>query len=250
MPNLANDSTATSEQVYQDMEQIISQSKGKNDALVFLGKSKDKVCKKLSSKFKALVAIQRNRPGYIIDEVLGNGVRIGHKAVDYLYSLGHRKIGYVGDTATDLCFKGYMDAIRDLNLEYNSKYIIEASRRPEEAIGIMRQIMSLKDGPTGIYCPCDYVAIGMLHALKRYRNRFYTPSIISSDGIEDNQYCKPMLTSIEFPKQLMVKYAVGLLMDRLEGGHTLNTHIEVESELIIRDSCTSYEDGVMFDYCI
>lgn len=196
------------------------------------------------------MAIQRNRPGYVIDEVLGNGIRVGHKAVEYLYSLGHRKIGYVGDTKTDLCFQGYVDAIRELNLEYNSKYIIEATRRPDESIGIMRQIMDLKDGPTGIYCPCDYVAIGMLNALKRYRNRFYTPSIISSDGIEDNQYCKPMLTSIEFPKQLMVRYAVNLLLDRLEGGHTLITHIEVESRLMIRDSCTSYEDGIMFNYSI
>lgn len=250
MPELANDSIATSLQVDRKMEHIVSQSKGKNDALVFLGKSKEQVYKKLSGKFRAMVAIQRNRPGYMIDEVLGNGVRIGRKAVEYLYSLGHRKIGYVGDTKTDLCFKGYVDAIREFNLEYNSKYIIEATRRQEESVGIMRQIMNIKDGPTGIYCPCDYVAVGMLHALKRYRNRFYTPSIISSDGIEDAQYCKPMLTSIEYPKQLMVRYAVNLLMDRLEGGHTLITHIEVESQLMIRDSCTSYEDGVMFDYCI
>jgi DNA-binding LacI/PurR family transcriptional regulator len=250
MPELANDSTATSMQVSKKLEHIISQSEDKKDALVFLGKSREQVYKKLSSRFKALVAIQRNRPGYVIDEILGNGARIGHRAVDYLYSLGHRKIGYVGDTKTDLCFKGYVDALRDFNLEYNSKYIVEATRRPEESVGIMRQIMNLKDGPTAIYCPCDYVAIGMLNALKRYRNRFYTPSIISSDGIEDNQYCKPMLTSLEYPKQLMVKYAVNLLMDRLEGGHTAVTHIEVESQLMIRDSCTSYEDGVMFDYCI
>jgi DNA-binding LacI/PurR family transcriptional regulator len=250
IPDLANDSTASSVQVSREVEHILSQSKGKNDAIVFLGKSKDQVYKKLSGKFRAMVAIQRNRPGYLIDEVLGNGVRIGHKAVEYLYSLGHRKIGYVGDTQTDLCFQGYVDALREFNLEYNSKYIIEATRRPEESVGIMRQIMNLKDGPTGIYCPCDYVAIGMLNALKRYRNRFYTPSIISSDGIEDNQYCEPMLTSIEYPKQLMVKYAVNLLMDRLQRGHSLVTHVEVESQLIIRDSCTSYEDGVMFDYCI
>jgi DNA-binding LacI/PurR family transcriptional regulator len=143
-----------------------------------------------------------------------------------------------------------VDALRDFGLEYNAKYIIEASRHPGEGTGIMKSIMSLKEVPTAIYCPCDYVAISMLNALKRYRNRSYTPSIISSDGIADDKYCKPMLTSLELPKQTMVKYAIYLLLDRLEGGHTVNTHIEVESQLMIRDSCTSYEDGIMFNYSI
>lgn len=250
MPNLTNDSTASVEQVSKDVEKVLDQSKDKRDALIFLGKSKDSVYKVMSEKFKAVVSIQRNRPSYLIDEVLGNGERVGHRVVEYLYSLGHRNIGYVGDTRTDLCFKGYVDGLRDFGLEYNSKNIIESGRHPGEATGIMKSIMTMKDGPTAIYCPCDYVAISMLNAMKRYRNRSYTPSIISSDGIADDMYCRPMLTSLELPKQAMVRYAIYLVLDRLGGGHTVNTHVEVESQLMIRDSCTSYEDGIMFNYSI
>jgi DNA-binding LacI/PurR family transcriptional regulator len=250
MPNLTNDSTASVAAINEDVKKILAQSKNKNDGLVFLGKSKDKIYKTMSENFKAIVSVQRNRPSYLIDEVLGNGERIGRRSVEYLYSLGHRKIAYVGDTETDMCFRGYMEAIRELGIGYNVNYVLEASRKSEEGQDILRRIMSLKDGPTAIYCPCDFVAISMINALKRYRKISYTPSIISSDGIEDDKYCKPMLTSLELPKETMVKYAVYLLLDRLNGGHKLATHVEVESQLIVRDSCTTLEEGTMFDYCI
>jgi DNA-binding LacI/PurR family transcriptional regulator len=250
MPNLTNDSIASASEINENVKKVLAQSKNKNDGLIFLGKSKDKVYKVLSDNFKAIVGIQRNRPGYLIDEVLGNGTRIGKKAVEYLYSLGHRKIAYVGDIKTVLCFKGYMEAIRELGLDYNVNYVIEANRKAEEGQGILRRIMSLNDGPTAIYCPCDFVAISVLNSLKRYSKRSYTPSIISSDGIEDDKYCKPMLTSIEHPKDIMVKYATYLLLDRLNGGHKTITHMEVESQLVIRDSCTTLAEGTMFDYCI
>jgi DNA-binding LacI/PurR family transcriptional regulator len=250
MPNLANDSVASGAEINDDVRKILQQSKNKNDGLVFLGKSKDKIYKTMSESFKAIVSIQRNRPSYLIDEVLGNGERIGKRSVEYLYSLGHRKIAYVGDIETDMCFRGYMEAVRELGIEYNVNYVIEASRKSEEGQDIIRRIMSLKDGPTAIYCPCDFVAVSMLNALKRYRRRSYTPSIISSDGIEDDKYCKPMLTSLELPKETMVKYASYLMLDRLNGGHKVATHMEVESQLAIRDSCTALADGTMFDYCI
>jgi DNA-binding LacI/PurR family transcriptional regulator len=250
MPNLTNDSTASIADINDDVKKVLLQSKNKNDGLIFLGKSKEKVYKTVIENFKAVVGIQRNRPGEMIDEVLGNGQRIGRKAVDYLYSLGHRKIAYVGDTKTDMCFKGYMEAIRELGLEYNVNYVIESKRKSDEGGGVIKRLMSLGDGPTAIYCPCDFVAIGMLNSLKRYSKRSYTPSIISSDGIEDDKYCKPMLTCVEHPKDMMVKYAVYLLLDRLKGGHKAVTHIEVESQLVIRDSCTTIDEGNMYDYCI
>lgn len=250
MPSLANDSAASAGTVNEDIQKILNQTGDKTDGLVFLGKSTEQVYRVMSEKFKAMVAIQRNRPGYFIDEVLGNGEIIGKTAVEYLYSLGHRRIAYVGDTRTDLCFKGYMKAVHELGLEYNVDYVIESSRRSEEGKAVIKRIMSMKNGPTAIYCPCDFVAISMLNSLKKYRKKSYTPSVISSDGIDHDKYCKPMLTSIELPKEDMVRFAIFLLIDRLKGGHSGTAHIEVESRLQIRESCMSLEDGAEFSYCI
>jgi DNA-binding LacI/PurR family transcriptional regulator len=250
MPNLANDSTASSLEISKDVEKICEQAKGKNDGLVMLGKSKPQVMKKMSEKFKATIAILRNSPSYLQDEIFCNGERVGKCAVEYLYALGHRKIAYVGDCRTDICFKGYLEAVKELDIVYDVNYIVEARRKAEDGYEAMKHIMSLKNGPSAIYCPCDFVAISMLNALKRYRKRYYTPSIIASDGIEQSKYSKPMLTSVELPKETMVKYAVYLLLDRLNNGHSHITRMEVESQLMIRESCTTFEDGNIFDYCI
>jgi sulfate transport system ATP-binding protein/LacI family transcriptional regulator/LacI family repressor for deo operon, udp, cdd, tsx, nupC, and nupG len=250
MPNLANDSSASSAEINKDLEKICAQSRGKNDGLVMLGKSKPQVMKAMSEKFKATIAILRNSPSFMQDEIFCNGERVGKCAVEYLYALGHRKIAYVGDCRTDICFKGYLEAIKELDIAYDVNYIIEARRKAEDGYEAMKYIMSLKNGPTAIYCPCDFVAISMLNALKKYRKRYYTPSIIASDGIEQSKYSKPMLTSVELPKDIMVKYAAYLLLDRLNNGHTDITRMEVESRLMIRESCTSFEEGTMFNYCI
>lgn len=103
--------------------------------------------------------------------------------------------------------------------------------------------MKSDKSPTGIYCANDITAIGMLKYLAKCKNRYYTPSIISSDGIEEAQYTTPMLTTVEISKTDMGHFALQLLMDRLKGGHKGVTRIELQCKLIKRDSCTLAEDS-------
>ena len=59
---------------------------------------------------------------------------------------------------------------------------------------MMERLIQRGDAPTAIYCANDMIAIGMLKCLNKYKNRYYVPSIISSDDIEEAQYTRPMLT--------------------------------------------------------
>ena len=90
------------------------------------------------------------------------------------------------------------------------------------------------DAPTAIYCANDMIAIGMLKCLNKYKNHYYVPSIISSDDIEEAQYTKPMLTTVRLPKEEMGKFALYLLIDRLDGGHKGIVRTELEGKLMIR----------------
>ena len=73
-----------------------------------------------------------------------------------------------------------------------------------------------------------------LKCLNKYKNRYYVPSIISSDDIEEAQYTKPMLTTVRLPKEEMGKFALYLLIDRLDGGHKGIVRTELEGKLMIR----------------
>lgn len=86
--------------------------------------------------------------------------------------------------------------------------------------------------------------------LNKYRNRYYVPSIIASDDIEEAQYTQPMLTTVRLPREEMGKFTIDLLLDRLSGGHKAIVRTELEGNLMIRESCTSVENTNRLEYYI
>lgn len=114
----------------------------------------------------------------------------------------------------------------------------------------MKKFLQADNSPTGIYCANDITAIGMLKCLNKYKNRFYMPSIISSDDIEEAQYTKPMLTTVRLPKEEMGKFALYLLLDRMRGGHKSVVRTEVEGKLVIRKSCIAAKKAGWDEYYI
>lgn len=114
----------------------------------------------------------------------------------------------------------------------------------------MQKFMQSEERPTGIYCANDITAIGMLKFLETNKNRYYIPSIIASDDIEEAQYTRPMLTTVRLLKEEMGKFALYLLVDRMRGGHKSVVRTELEGKLMVRNSCVGTDEGGWSDYCI
>lgn len=66
----------------------------------------------------------------------------------------------------------------------------------------------------------------------------YVPSIISIDNIRESEQTKPMLTTIDIPKEEMAHHAVKLLLDRIHNGHNSAARIELPCKLLVRESCS------------
>lgn len=62
-------------------------------------------------------------------------------------------------------------------------------------------------------------------------------SVISIDNIALSQECRPMLTTINIPKEDMAHMAVQLLLDRMARRHREFVRIELPCRLIRRESC-------------
>ena len=99
------------------------------------------------------------------------------------------------------------------------EYVIETYQTEKEGFQTMQKFLKLKEPPTGIYCANDITAIGMLKCLNRYSSILYRPSIISCDDIEEGQFIKPMLSTVQLPKENMARFALFVLLDRIRGGH-------------------------------
>ena len=62
-------------------------------------------------------------------------------------------------------------------------------------------------------------------------------SVISIDDIDTAQYLSPTLTTIQIPVEAMGSMAAKVLIDRINGGHTLPMKINFPCHLAIRESC-------------
>ena len=225
------------------IQDMYKETKGKCDGLIVIGKCDENALKKLNMLYKSVVCVNRNSTNYEVDEVLCDGQKIAAAAVEYLISLGHRKIGYVGECYKEARYKGYLKTLQKHEIDIHPHYVMETRQTETEGFEIMERLLQAEDAPTGIYCANDITAIGMIKCLHKFKNRYYKPSIISSDDIEQAQFTNPMLTTVRLPKDEMGKFALYLLLDRMKGGHQSVVRTELEGKLMIRNSCYNVEDN-------
>ena len=250
MPLFSDDRKCRRENLDQIIQGMYTETEGKQDGLIVIGRCNPLALKKLNQKYRSIVSVNRNSTNYEVDEVLCDGKKVAMMAVDYLLSLGHRNIAYVGDCYNEARYRGYLEALHRHDIEPEVDYILQTGQTEAEGYAAMQKFIEFDDRPTGIYCANDITAIGMLKYLGSGKSRYYTPSIISSDDIEQAQYTQPMLTTVGLPKDEMGKFAIYLLMDRMRGGHKSVVRTELEGRLMIRNSCSGVEDSEWSDYCI
>ena len=220
------------------------------DGLIVIGRCDPEALKRLKKTYKNVVSVNRNSTNFEVDEVNSDGKKIASLAVDQLIKKGHTKIGYVGACHNEMRYNGFCNTLRNHGLEVYPDYVIETGQTQKEGYKAMERFAKMDDAPTGVYCANDITAIGMITYMNRFKKRYYTPAIISSDDIEEAQYTNPMLTTVALPKEEMGRFAIFLLLDRIRGGHKNNVQMEMEGKLVMRESCTSVEDSYWCEYYI
>lgn len=61
---------------------------------------------------------------------------------------------------------------------------------------------------------------------------------------------KPMLSTVQLPKENMARFALFVLLDRIRGGHKKVIRIELERKLLLRSSYCRVEDVSQPEYYI
>lgn len=209
-----------------------------NTGLIILGKCPAKLIPMLRKRYPCIAGIDRNPTDYEYDEVVCNGQTAAEKAVEYLISLGHKDIAYIGDCTEEARYIGYYQTLLNHKISLNHMNVHPTRQTREEGCQTMQSILQREERPTAIFCANDSTALGVLQALKQNKQRGYLPSVISIDNIEASQKTSPMLTTIDIPKKEMSHLALTLIMDRRNGRHQENVRIELPCRLIERESCT------------
>lgn len=219
---------------------VFSPKESRANGLILFGKCPRELIAPLQKHYQFLVGIDRNPTDFDYDEVICNGMTAASMAMDYLISLGHKKIAYIGDCSYEARYIGYYQSLisRNLPLDYSNVYPTSQTR--QEGKQIMETILQKDKLPSAIFCANDSTALGVFDALRQHHKKGYVPSIISIDNIRESEQTKPMLTTIDIPKEEMAHHAVLLLLDRIRHQHKNAVRIELPCRLIVRESCSYY----------
>jgi LacI family transcriptional regulator len=188
-----------------------------------------------------LVTMDRRMVGKGISDVCVDSTKGMKQAVEHLYRLRHRKIGFIGGSAgptiSDHRLRSFIDAMKGFGLTVDTQLMREGNYRISGGEAAMEQLLELHRRPTAIATANDLTAIGALRVA--HRRGLSIPgdlSIIGFDDIELSDIVYPPLTTLHLPRHELAKVFVDALKLFAPDPHRAGKQYKVETSLVVRSS--------------
>lgn len=221
-----------------DLAEYVRSDSGKKGAAVIIGRIDSANLKILKMAYTHLIYVGLQDLELGIDSVMCSGYNAVTSLMDYLYSLGHRKICYLGETKDEQRFNSYLDSQRRLQLPFSKQQVVDVLFTPSDSYVGLKRALDKGFDCTAIICANDASVVGVLKALKEaHKDVPRDVSIVGINDVEDVRYLDPMITTISFPTEEMGKHVVRLLLDRMNCKHYSPVKLYLPGQLIVRDSC-------------
>lgn len=163
--------------------------------------------------------------------------RGGLKMMDFLYSMGHRRIAYISGKKKSRSNSGRQKAYREKMAEYGQivtdDMIVHGTWSMQSGYDATIDLIRNKVHFTAILAGNDDMAFGAIKALKEVGKS--VPEDISVTGFDNSKisdFFSPALTTLEVPLEEMFKRAVELILNE----PSKYEHKELSGTLVIRDS--------------
>jgi DNA-binding LacI/PurR family transcriptional regulator len=188
------------------------------------------------------VIIDRQLPLAPVDTVMVDGAAGAALAVNYLASLGHQRIGYVGGLPhLSVMYErqqGYRAALDRLGFPCLDAYQRQGNNRQDGGYRGVLELLSLADPPTAILIANNLMTLGGLQAINE--RGLEIPDQVSLVGFDDMDWAqslRPPLTVIAQPAYDMGEIAASLLLERILDPARSFRKVILNTDLVIRASC-------------
>lgn len=218
------------------------------DGIIAIGIFKDEEIYKIKEITRNIVFVDSSPDEWNYDSIVvdfKNGVK---NALKYLYSLGHKNIGYIGgkvvphsdeDGIEHINYreKTYREFMKEKN-NYREEWILKGNFTLEDGYNLMKKMIDLKVKPSAFFIGSDPMAIGAFKALLERGYRIPEDiSVIGFDDIMTAKYLTPALSTVKVFTDFMGETSVDTLLERIVDGRKISKKVVVPTKLIIRDSC-------------
>ncbi|HZL55084.1 MAG TPA: LacI family DNA-binding transcriptional regulator [Solirubrobacteraceae bacterium] len=163
------------------------------------------------------------------------------QAVRHLLALGHRRIAAItgprGWMATEERKRGYVAALAATGVLPDPQLVIESNFAVDGGREAASALLELPEPPTAIFAFNDQLAIGAMHAaLARGLSLPADLSIVGFDDTSEAELVTPALSTVRQPLAEMGRMAVSLLVRLLDDEPIEALHVELATQLVVRDS--------------
>lgn len=161
-------------------------------------------------------------------------------AMQYLLSLGHRRIGYISGRAelesSNRRLMGFRDAMKEAGLPVEENLIASGDYTTAGGISCARQLLTLKQRPTAIFASNDQMAMGVYQVAEEMGLRIPNDlSLVGFDNISESKYLG--LTTVDQFIFEMGYVATQMLIKIINGIPIDDQTYKVQTKLIVRNSC-------------
>lgn len=187
----------------------------------------------------------RSLPSVVPDEFVG-----GYNATKRLIEAGHRRIGFINLwevrdgvplplPAIKGRLAGYRHALDEADIPFDEDLIRYTNQSPSANYNYAKELMSLDNPPTGIFCGNDRVAMSCYGALADLG--LHVPDDVAVIGFDNilniTEGLLPALTTVQLPHYEMGKWAVEYLLNQIGKTPTDDPiQEELNCPLVERDS--------------
>ena len=160
--------------------------------------------------------------------------------MEYLLSLGHRRIGFIGGRpeigSAGRRLKGYKNALIQAGIDVDPALIAAGDFTTKVGYKCALELLSIDNPPTSIFASNDQSAIGVFQAANELGLRVPDDlSIVGFDNIAEANYLG--LTTVDQNLSEM-GYVAAQMLFKLVNGELLDDEVyKMKTKLVIRNSC-------------
>ncbi len=188
-----------------------------------------------------IVAIDPHTGQSELPTIDSDNLRGGQLATAHLLGLGHRRIAMLSGRpdleSSRLREQGYRQAMAAAGVPVSEDLVLVGGYDAQASAECTRTLLTSAQPPTAIFAANDVSAIAAIQAAVGLGLRVPADlSVVGFDNIPESALCAPPLTTVNQPIRQMGERSIQLLLRLMRGDHVEDTHITLQTDLVVRQS--------------
>jgi LacI family transcriptional regulator len=191
-----------------------------------------------------VVAVDPHTGRSSLPTITSDNLQGARSAVEHLLGLGHTRIGMITGRpdliSGQLREQGFREALATAGIPVDEGLLLPGAFESEVARDAALELLSLPHPPTAIFAANDLSALATLEVAAEMGIDVPDQlSVVGFDNIPESALSHPPLTTVEQPIRQMGHDAMVMLVAQIAGEEVANTHVTVDTTLVVRRSTTT-----------